>query len=819
MKRVKKYILLTLLIACNQIIFAQNEQILFDFGWKFNKGECKGAEQPTFNDSQWDQVDLPHDWSIEGPFSLDNPAQCRGAWLPTGKCAYRKSFNVKRSQLGRRFEILFEGAYRNSEVWINGNYLGMRPMGYIAFHYDMTPYIKAGENVITVKLDNSSQPGSRWYSGTGIYRHVYLNISEKLYIPTWGSYIVANRVEGSKGILDIETTIKSDENKGSDKFVVKYTVLDADGAVVTTAEQREQSIAAGESKVVEQQIEIEDVRLWNALKDPYLYTLQTEIIQGRKTIFESRDKVGVRTMEYSSEKGFKLNGEVVKIKGACLHHDGGALGAAVYRRSVERQLEILKEMGVNAIRVAHNPSSEEFLDVCDSMGFLVMAEIFDEWKITKKPGITRDGYKTNLPVDYYGKLFDEWSDRDITDWLLHDRNHASIFMWSIGNEIDEMKKEEGYQMGKHLAQIVHSLDYRPTTNGVNGYGWNSWPNAKAVSTSDVLGYNYIKASGFDIERESYPTRCAIVTECSAAQSFFPRGEHLFGEERNDFFEKLNYEGNFTVGELESNKLLRLVGIEALRSVKERDHIMGMFIWTGFDYLGEVTPFDWPARSSSFAPIDLCGFPKDGYYIYQSQWSDKPMVHIYPHWNYEGHQGESIPLTAFTNGRNLELFVNGKSWGRQVVDYDGVDYKQWYVPYEAGEIRIVSYVGNSQEIFAEKIIRTAAAPAKIELIADRETMRADSQDLIYIECNITDKDGNFHPTADNMLEFSVSGEATLIGVDNGDNRCHESFKGDTHTAFNGKCLAIIKSTHKAGDITVRVRSAGLEEQTIKLQSKK
>ncbi|MFI3280703.1 MAG: glycoside hydrolase family 2 TIM barrel-domain containing protein [Rikenellaceae bacterium] len=819
MKIAKNYLLLTLFLACTLSSYAQNEQILFDFGWQFSRGECQGAEAPEFDDSSWESVDLPHDWSIEGPFSLDNPAECRGAWLPTGKCGYRKSFKVKSSDIGKRFEIHFEGAYRNSEVWINGQYLGKRPMGYIAFHYDMTPYIKAGENVITVKLDNSSQPGSRWYSGTGIYRHVYLNVSEKLYIPTWGSYIVANKVDGATGVVDVETTVKSDRTKGSEKFGIKYTIFDADGAVVSRVEQEEQTIAAGESKSIAQQLLIEDVELWNGLENPYLYTLQTEIVRGKKSIFKSQNLVGIRTMEYSATEGFKLNGEVLKIKGACLHHDGGALGAAVYRRSVERQLEILKTMGVNAIRVAHNPSSEEFLDVCDKMGFLVMAEIFDEWRLTKKPGITRNGYKTNLPVDYYGALFDEWSDRDITDWLLHDRNHASIFMWSIGNEIDEMKKAEGEPMGKHLAEIVHRHDYRPVTNGVNGYGWNAWPNADAVSTSDVMGYNYIKASGFNIERESYPTRAAIVTECSAVQSFYPRGEHLFGKERNDFFERLNYEGSFTVGELESNKMLRLAGIEALRSVKERDYVMGMFIWTGFDYLGEVTPFDWPARSSSFAPIDLCGFPKDGYYIYQSQWSDEPMVHIYPHWNYEGHEGETIPLTAVTNGHNLELFVNGKSWGRQVVDYDGVDYKQWYVPYEPGQIRIVSYVGNTQEIFAEKVIRTASAPAKIELTADRESMRADSQDLIYVECNITDRDGNFHPTADNLLEFSVSGPATLVGVDNGDNFCHESFKGDSHTAFNGKCLAIIKSTHTAGDITLTVRSQGLEEQSIELQSKK
>ncbi len=818
MKKLKCHLTLLLLIY-TLTTFASNKQILFDFGWKFSKGECAGAENFSFDDSAWDDVDLPHDWSIEGPFSQNNPAECRGAWLPTGKCAYRKEFVVKRSDVGKRFEILFEGAYRNSEVWINGEYLGKRPMGYIAFNYDMTPHIKPGRNIITVKLDNSSQPGSRWYSGTGIYRHVYLKVSDHLYIPTWGSYVVANKVEGSTGIVEIETTLKNDNRKEVDNFDVRYTIFDANKEVVASTLQDNQAIGADEELQLNAQLQIERVKVWNGQADPYLYTLQTEILKGRKVIFTTQSRVGVRTMEYCPNEGFKLNGEVLKIQGACIHHDGGALGSAVYRRTIERQLEILESMGVNAVRLAHNPFSEEFLDVCDQKGMLVMSEVFDEWQITKKPAIMRDGYKLNLPVDYYGKLFDEWSEQDLTDCLLHDRNHASIFMWSIGNEIDEMKKDVGYTMGKRLAEIVHNHDYRPVTNGVNGYGWNSWPNAEAVSTSDVLGYNYIKASGFDIERESYPNTPAIVTECSAVQSFFPRGEHLFGQEREEFFEALNYEGAFTTGELESNKLLRLAGIEAIRSVKERDHIMGMFIWTGFDYLGEVTPFDWPARSSSFAPIDLCGFPKDGYYIYQSQWSDEPMVHIYPHWNYEGHEGESIPLTVFSNCKSVELFVNGTSWGRQTIDLEGVDYRQWYVPYEPGEIRVVAYPSNSaKDPCQEKVIRTAGSPAKIELIADREAMRADSQDLIYIECNITDKDGNFHPTADNMLEFSVSGEATLIGVDNGDNRCLESFKGDSHTAFNGKCLAIIKSTHKGGEIIFTAQSKGLEATTIKLQSK-
>lgn len=815
----KKFIFIALLAAIFNagVAMAANSEELFDFGWKFSRGECVGAEKPSFNDSKWESVDLPHDWSIEGPFSKDAPAFSRGAWLPAGKGAYRKSFNVSKRDLGRRFEIHFEGAYRNSEVWINGEFLGKRPFGFIAFNYDMSPYIKAGRNVITVKLDNSSQPGSRWYTGSGIYRHVYLKISDKLYIPTWGNYVVANRVEDGDGLIEIETTVKNDDKK-SKKFAVRNTVYNADGQLVATKVIDNNRVESGKESFIKSELTIANAELWNGIESPYLYTVKSEILDGKKVVYSTESKCGIRTMECDADRGFILNGEVTKIKGVCLHHDGGALGAAVYRRTIERQLEILKKMGANAVRLAHNPYSEEFLQVCDEMGFLVMAEIFDEWEIAKAPSIFEDGFASKLPVNFYAENFKEWSDRDLTSAIMHDRNHASIFIWSIGNEIHEMKNEKGAPIGKRLSKIVHELDYRPTTNGANGYSWNDWPEEDAVATSDVLGYNYIKADGFNIERETHPDKPAIVTECSAVQSYYPRGVYLFGKERDEFFERLGYSGTHTYNTLESNKLLRKEGVEALRSVKERDHIMGQFIWTGFDYLGEVTPFGWPARSSSFAPIDLCGFPKDGYYIYQSQWSDEPMVHLYPHWNFEGHEGESIPITIFSNCPEVELFVNGKSYGRSKIDNAGVDYVQLYVPYEPGEIKVLAYEKKVQNPVAEKVIRTASAPAAIKITPDRETMEASSQDLIYLECDIVDKDGNFAPTANNLIEFEVSGAATLVGVDNGDNTSHESFKGTSHTAFSGKCLAIIKSTRKAGEITVIAKSKGLKTTTITLYSK-
>lgn len=820
MKRLKFVALALALAAVMGEVMAANEQRLFDFDWKFSRGECAEAEKPQFNDSKWESVELPHDWSIEGPYSKEAPAFSRGAWLPAGKGAYRKKFNLTKSEAEGRVEIHFEGVYRNSEVWINGQYLGIRPFGFISFNYDMSPYVKAGENVITVKVDNSSQPGSRWYTGSGIYRHVYLNLSDKLYIPTWGNYIVANKVESDgAGVVEFATTVKNDNVKGAKSYAIRYTITDAEGKVVATQTTEKGSVDAGKSVVDKSTLKVGEAKLWDGIKSPYLYNTTTEILDGKKVIYKESAKVGIRTMEYCADRGFILNGNVTKLEGMCLHHDGGALGAAVYRRTIERQLEILRDMGCNAIRLAHNPYSEEFLQVCDEMGFLVMAEIFDEWKTAKAPSIFENGDKGNLPVDFYAKHFDEWSDRDIRNALLHDRSHPSIFMWSIGNEIHEMKSDDGYPIGKRLSAIVHELDYRPTTNGVNGYGWDAWPSEKAVSTSDVRGYNYIKAKGFNIERAAAPKDMAIVTECSAVQSFYPRGMHIFGKKRDEFMDKLGYTGKWAYSELESNKLFRKDGLEAIRTVKERPHIMGMFVWTGFDYLGEVTPFGWPARSSSFAPIDLCGFPKDGYYIYQSQWSDEPMVYLYPHWNFEGQEGESIPLTCFSNCDEVELLVNGFSYGRVKIDVGGVDYAQWHVPYAPGEVKVLAYKKKVKAPVAEMTIRTAGEAAAVKVSADSETMVANSQDLIYLECDVVDKDGNFVPTADNMLEFKVSGAATLVGVDNGDNMSHQSFKGDKVTAFSGKALAIIKSTHAAGDITVTVSSKGLKPATLKFKSSK
>lgn len=788
---------------------------LFDTNWRFTKGEGKDTEKVQFDDAQWDVVEVPHDWSIEGPVSKDNPSFSRGAWMPTGKCAYRKYFTVPADLKDKRFEIQFDGAYRNSEVYINGHLLGKRPLGYIPFNYDMTKYIKVGEkNVLTVKLDNSSQPGSRWYSGTGIYRDVHVSVSDKLYIPTWQNYLSSNEYDTKSGTICAQTQVCNEHDAKRDVTVL-YEAYDADNKLIAT-KKATVSVKAGKTQTVKTKIYVPQPNVW-APNNPYLYTVKTSLVVDGKSVYAENTKLGIRSMEYSHENGFVFNGKSLKLKGACLHHAGGPLGAAIERRTIERQLEKLRSMGCNAVRTAHNPFSQTFFNVCDSMGFFVMSEMFDEWQIVKKPATRQDGKLIRIPVDYYAKLFDEWADRDMTDFVLSQRNHTSICMWSIGNEIDQMRKEEGAAIAFRLGQIVNKNDYRPFTNGVNGYGWGKWPNEFAISTSQILGYNYITEDGFVKERELHPNRMAVVTEHSSTQQYLPRGVYLLDSQVEDYWKRFNYKYTNT-RESQEKRGLGEDGMAAWEAVRKRPYMMGMFIWTGFDYLGEVTPYGWPARSSSFAPIDLCGFPKVGYYFYQSQWTKKPMVHVHPGtWNFEGHEGEPVKVTCYTNCDAVELYLNGKKVGKQVNNKKKVEYQQWVVKYEPGVLEAKAY--KKGKVVATDKVETSGKSYAIKAVADAQTMKADAHDLIYVECDILDKQGRFVPNANDMIKVSVSGPAKIAGMGNGNPFCHELFQDAEHSAFNGKVLLILKSTRKAGNIRVKLSGKGLKSANLKLRAVK
>lgn len=678
----------------------------------------------------------------------------------------------------------------------------------------MTPYINyGGENVITVKVDNSSQPGSRWYTGTGIYRHTHLIITDNIYIPVWGNYIISDNVENDVATLDIETTINNDF-KNDEIVDVVYTLLNNKGIEIKRiTAHKDIRINGQNSRLLRAQLKVDNPNLWST-DSPYLYNLKTDVVKDGCIVYSQNDKIGIRTLGFDSDKGFLLNGKNVKLKGVCLHHDGGLIGSAVARKTIERQLHTLREMGANAVRTAHHPFSETFMNVCDSMGFLVLNEMFDEWEVVKKPSTTQNGKRIRISVDYYAKIFKEWADKDLTDFVLRDRNHPSVIMWSIGNEIEQMRKEEGAVIGKRLADIVHNLDYRPVTNGVNGYGWGKWPNEDAILTGDVLGYNYIKDDGFDKERKLHPDKPVVVTEHETAQNFYPRDTYLYGEQKDKWWNKLGYEFDEAYKWAEKRDLPGTSGIDAWKWVKSRTHVMGMFMWTGWDYLGETIPFGWPAKSSSFGVVDLCGFPKDGYYFYQSQWTDKPMVHIFPHWNLSGMEGKKVTVYGFTNADEVELFQDGKSLGKQKNDVDAVEYQQWNTVYSPGELKAVAY--KDGKVVAEDIVRTAGSAYAIKIETDDSLIKADGQDLAYLECKIIDNKGNIVPIANNILEFEIEGPAEITGIDNGNNMCVESFKSMKHSAFGGRCLAVVRTGMRSGDVVVRVKSQGLEGDSIVLR---
>lgn len=811
----KLIVLLTLAVSIqcqNAKAIKQSTNIEFNKNWQFSKGEITAAIQPNFDDSTWETINVPHDWSIKGPFSKENPSFSRGGWLPTGKCTYRKTFTVTANKKENKVFVYFDGAYRNSVVYINGQKIGYRPMGYIGFEYDLTEYINFDkENVLTVTLDNSEQPGSRWYTGTGIYRDVTLKIRSKTYIPNWSLYVTTPKVSKQKATIHTSFKVTTEFGENQD-IVSKISVLKNN--VLITSKENTFTISNNTIEKISEDLAIINPELW-APEHPELYTVKVQLFNNGKLIGEETTRTGIRELGYDKDNGFSINGVQTKLKGVCLHHAGGPLGSAIYKRTIERQLEILREMGCNAVRTSHNPFSTEFLDICDEMGFLVMNEVFDEWEIVKEPATIQNGKKIRIPVKYYANKFKEWADTDLTDFVLRDRNHPSVIMWSIGNEIDQMKTDEGIPIANRLIDIIHNLDDRPVTNGLIGYGWDAWPSEGAAQTSDIRGYNYIKENGLDREDEIAPNAMGIVTECASAQSYYPRGTYLYGKEKEAWWNNLNYESDDAYNWVEQRELIGYRGVQAWKDIKNRPNIMGQFIWTGWDYLGEVIPFGWPARSSSFAPIDLCGFPKDGYYFYQSQWTTEPMVHIFPHWNLDGMEGKEVTVYVYTNGDEVELFQDGKSLGKQTNNLNDVEYQQWKVIYQPGSLKAISYI-NGKEI-ANKQVNTAGKAAKIELFVRRTNLKANGEDLAYIECTVLDKNGNVVPKANNLIKFNVTGEATLIGVGNGDNMNLDSFQTSHRKAFNGKCLAIIKTSEIEGSIEFTAESEDLKSATIKFNT--
>ncbi|MFA6086889.1 beta-galactosidase GalB [Mucilaginibacter sp.] len=776
----------------------------FDKGWKFHLGNVASAEKKTANDKSWRTLNLPHDWSVEGEFNKDNPATQEGGALPGGIGWYRKTFTVPAASKNKLVYIDFDGVYQHSDVWINGHHLGFRPNGYISFRYELTPYLNfGGTNVIAVKVNNQEQPNSRWYSGSGIYRNVWLVTTNKTAIDHWGTYVTTPKVNADSATVAIDVKVK---NPAHAHYRTQVLIYDAENKIVSTgggvpsAQQWADTTATLSNK-----LKVVKPNLW-LVNRPYLYKVVTQVFIGTNKVDEYTTPLGIRYFEFDADKGFLLNGEPLKILGVCDHHDLGSLGAAVNTRALERQLQILKAMGCNGIRTSHNPPAPELLDLCDKMGFIVMDEAFDMWKMQKNK------------YDYH-LYWDEWHKRDLEDQLLRDRNHPSVFIWSIGNEIVEQFSKtdtSGRNIARELAGIVHNLDTtRPITAANNEPQTHN--NLIASGALDLIGYNY-HHQDYESFHKRYPGKKFIATETNSALQ--TRGHYDMPSDSirrwPPSWDTKDFKGNpdNTVSAYDNvSAYWGSTHEETWKVMKKFDFLSGMYIWTGFDYLGEPTPYKWPSRSSYFGIIDLAGFPKDVYYMYQSEWTNKPVLHLFPHWNWE--PGKTVDVWAYYNNADeVELFLNGKSMG--VKNKTGDDlHVMWRLKFEPGTIKAVSRKNGT--VVLTKEIHTAGAPAKIELIADRKIINAGSKDLSFITVRILDKAGNIVPNADNRVKFAVAG-GSLVSVDNGDPVSHDSFRADNRKAFNGLALAIIKGRETPGDITFTATAEGLKPATITLKTK-
>ena len=782
-----------LLIAAFCSVACQARDVrLFDEGWLFLLGDEPEMAQPGYDDSRWRQLSLPHDWAIEGDFSATNPSGAGGGALPGGVGWYRKHFRLPATEGERRYYLAFDGVYMNSTVYVNGHEVGSRPYGYSSFEYDLTPYVRPdSDNVVAVRVDNSDQPNSRWYSGCGIYRHVWLTATNPLHIARWGAHVVTD----VGGTVDVELTVSGDAD-GQYRPMFRHTLLAPDG----------RTVAVTSAKSLRQKLRVKHPLRWS-VDSPHLYTLRSEVLVDGEVVDAVTTRTGFREFRFDAATGFWLNGRNLKINGVCLHHDLGCLGAAVNEDAMRRQLVKLKAMGCNAIRCSHNPPAPELLDLCDEMGFIVMDESFDMWRRRK----TRNDY---------ARFFDEWHERDLSDLLLRDRNHPSVLMWSIGNEVleqwsgvgaDELTLEQanlllnaGHDdstlahgeeltpnslLTLHLAGIVRKYDRtRPVTAGCN----EPSPDNHLFKSGalDLIGFNYHREWIKDVPR-NFPGKPFLLTESVSAlqtRGYYrmPSDSLFIAPERWD---KPYTDPSMMCSSYDNQRVpWGSTHEETWDIVKHTPYCAGQFIWTGFDYLGEPTPYGFPARSSYFGIIDLAGFPKDIYYMYQSEWTDRPVLHLFPHWNWT--EGQTVDLWCYYNDADeVELFVNGKSRGVRSKKDSHQYHVAWRVAYEPGEVKVVARKGG-QEVRSSSI-RTAGAPARIRLEVDYE-----GETTAFVNAYVTDEAGNLCPWAEDDLRFSVSG-GTVIGVDNGSPTSMERFKADHRKAFFGKALVVIRKDKDAG----------------------
>lgn len=793
---------------------AQRSEYLLEKGWKFTKGEVSDAEAPSFNDTKWETVTIPHDWAIFGPFDKNNDLQNVAvtqnfetqASLKTGRTGglpyvgtgwYRTTFH---STPGKQTTLIFDGAMSEARVFVNGKEACFWPYGYNSFYCDVTRLVNEDgkNNVLAVRLENRPQ-SSRWYPGAGLYRNVHVVTTEKIHVPVWGTQITTPFVKDEYASVCLHTTIL---NAGKTELTVTTDIVDADGQVVSSKTNKGY---INHDQPFTQNFIVEQPKLWSP-ETPVLYKAVSKIYAGDTLLDTYTTRFGIRTIEYVPDKGFYLNGKRRKFQGVCNHHDLGPLGAAVNVAALRHQLTLLKDMGCDAIRTSHNMPAPELVELCDEMGFMMMLEPFDEWDIAK----CDNGYH---------RFFNEWAEKDMVNMLRQYRNNPCVVMWSIGNEVPTQWSPEGYKVAKFLQDICHREDpTRPVTCGMD--------QVKSVLANgfaamlDIPGLNY-RAHMYDEAYERLPQNLILGSETSSTVS--SRGVYKFPVERKagamyDDHQSSSYD-------LEYCSWSNIPDIDFARA-EDHDWTIGQFVWTGFDYLGEPSPYDtdaWPNHSSMFGIIDLASIPKDRYYLYRSVWNkEAETLHILPHWNWEGREGEKTPVFVYTNYPSAELFINGKSYGRQTKRKDGTVENRyrlmWYdAVYQPGEVKVVAYDEQGNPA-AEKTIRTAGKPHHIELVTDRTSLQADGKDLAYITLRIVDKDGNLCPNDGRLVNFKVKGAGKYRASANGDPTCLDLFHKPEMHAFGGMLTVIVQSGEKVGDIELQATAKGVKAGIIRIPVK-
>lgn len=810
----KKILLSTISILAALSLFAQRSEQSLEKGWKFTKGEVSGAEQADFNDSGWESVTVPHDWAIYGPFDVNNDLQNVAvkqnfetqASLKTGRTGglpyvgigwYRTTFE---SEPNKNTTLVFDGAMSEARVYVNGKEACFWPCGYNSFHCDVTDLVNADgkDNVLAVRLENRPQ-SSRWYPGAGIYRHVRVVSTEKIHVPVWGTQITTPHVKDDYASVCLRTTILN-----SDKTLLTVTtdIIDSEGNVVASKTNKG---IINHDQPFTQNFTVNSPKLWSP-ESPVLYNAVTKIYSSDTLLDTYTTRFGIRTIEYVADKGFYLNGKHRKFQGVCNHHDLGPLGAAINVSALRHQLKLLKDMGCDAIRTAHNMPAPELVSLCDEMGFMMMLEPFDEWDIAK----CDNGYH---------RFFNEWAEKDMINMLHQYRNNPSVVMWSIGNEVPTQWSADGYKVAKFLQDICHREDpTRPVTCGMDqvqsvlGNGF--------AAMLDIPGFNY-RAHMYDEAYERLPQNIILGSETSSTVS--SRGVYKLPAERKA---GAMYEDHQSSSyDLEYCTWSNIPDIDFARA-DDHEWTIGQFVWTGFDYLGEPSPYDtnaWPNHSSMFGIIDLASIPKDRYYLYRSVWNkDAETLHILPHWNWEGHEGQKVPVFVYTNYPSAELFINGKSYGRQTKHKDGTVENRyrlmWYnTVYEPGEIKVVAY-DESNKAVAEKTVRTAGKPHHIELSTDYSILKADGKDLAYVKLKIVDKDGNLCPTDGRLVNFKVKGAGKYRASANGDPTCLDLFHLPRMHAFSGMLTVIVQSGEKSGEIELQASAKGVKTGKITIKVK-